>query len=230
MTRPARKPWTSAELDVLRRPITAAEMAPHLPGRSNQAIRIRRLQLSREEGFAPVNPKPNHAALGRASAASRRAKEAESRSRFMLAIEAGTKLTQNAVVHPRTYQKWAEKHPEFCAWLSHFRVDPVASRATKARRSLARAVPVGELHRSALLQNDLYRVASEAIGRGYHADAAISAMVLDLLEGVIAPEDCKLHARKYRGAASGEISNRGFEPKHDAVVSFRHWQREEDAA
>lgn len=250
------KPWSDVELDILRRPITAEQMRELMPDRSNQAIRLKRNKLVATEGFTPVNPAPDYKALARKSVERRRVAEAERKSQFIMAINAGTSFTYNGIVTRSAYQRWREKDPEFLAWFEGFKHQKRAVRqairdkvmrqrqversqrdhrrkATRERQAKARATPMGESHRRRLMENDVYRIASQAIGRfgtTETRDAAISAMVLDLLEGIVNPDEATRRASKYRSAARGEISFTRAEDKHDLMASYAAWMDTSDDA
>jgi len=238
--------WTEAELAILRLPITAAEMEDLMPHRSNMSIRLRRRLLAQEEGFTPVNPRPDYAGLGRLAGAKMRAQEAERKARFILAVVAGALPSHNDVVSRSAYQRWRKSDAAFMAWFDRFKSEAKEARqrirsAAKAaiaaernkkrlavvRATEARAAPMGENHRRSILQCDVFRIASDAIGRRGSPDArdaAISAMVLDLLEGALSAEDAGKHAAKYRTAANSEISFMPLKEVHDSAYSMAQWQ------
>lgn len=233
--------WEPYELDILRRPATAAEMLVLLPHRTNMSIRLRRRLLAKAEGFEPVNAVPDYTALAARGVASRRDKENRNKSAFILAVSNGAVPTHTGIVSRSAYQQWRNKDPEFQQWFDSFKIEKRASReriraaareaiqrkrTAKKRAETARAAPMGENHGRARMECDVYKVASAAIGRrgGLDiCDAAISAMVLDLLEGVIAPEDCKRLAGRYVTGARTELSYKGFDEITDMYVSFESW-------
>lgn len=240
----AKKSWSDAELDVLRLPITAKEMETKLPGRSNMSIRLRRRLLAAEEGFEVVNPTPDFAGLGRASGACRRVTEAERKAEFILAVESGVKPT-HVRASRSAYQRWREKDPAFASWLDALKAqrrdarervraevrarraeDRALRREREARQVEARRSTLGEGHARALRQNDVYRIASVAIGPSGNPDvrdSAISAMVLDLLEGSLSVDDAKAQAPRYRSAAKREVSFKPVTEWHDIRHSIQAW-------
>lgn len=245
--------WTPEELAILRRPITAAEMEELMPHRSNLSIRLRRRLLARAEGFTPVNPDPDYAALGRLAGAKLRAQEIEHKAQFILAVARGALPSYTDVVCRGAYQRWRKTDPSFLAWFDSFKAERSAARQriraqaraaimaeravaraavrTTKRRAVdrattARAVPMGESHARSIMRCDVFKVASAAIGRMYQdaRDSAISAMVLDLLDGSLLPEDAARHAAKYRAAARAEISFMPLKDRHEEAYSFSEWR------
>lgn len=230
--------WSDDELDILRRPITLSEMHALLPHRSEMSLRLRRLRLAEAEGFTVVNPTPDYSSLGKLSGEQRRITEEENKARFILAVSRGKSPTHNEEVARSTYQRWRKAYPEFADWFETFKRERKAERerirnaARKPRKPRKVKppkkvhLPMGENLRRSILQCDVYRVAAEAIGnRLQHdaRDAAISAMVLDLLEGFITPDECASVASRYRTAANQEIAFKPLSEARESAYSYQVW-------
>lgn len=212
-------PWTAEERALARSSLPLADIAVRLPGRTRGAILQQRKGLPRRPA--------DMSALGRLSGAARRLVTTELKNRFIMAVSAGQPITKTGVVSRTTHLAWRKSDPGFFEWLTNFkqrrsqaRIDALAAEreARGELRAQERALKEAAKTRKAVRKPsieemlrtcDVYEVARKAIGGifpSFLREEAISLVVLDLLEGELAPEDARRMAKSYISRARRDVS------------------------